>query len=435
MSSIQLAALLLSLSAPAPKDGGNAGDWPQWRGPNRDDVSKETGLLKEWPSEGPKLLWKTEKCGVGYGSPVTSAGKIFLMGGEDSVKGANEFLLCLDAKEGQEVWRKPLNTAEGNYNHGWGSGPRGTPTVDGDKVYVLGAKGDLQCYETKDGTLVWAKNLVKDFLGEIPVWGYSESILIDGDKLLVTPGGKAATNKGAVACLNKTNGTVVWRSTEYMEPAGYSSIVITEVDGIKQYVQQSAQSVVGLSVEGKVLWRRADIGYKVAVIPTPVVYKNYVFVTAGYGAGCSLIRLAKDGAGIKAEMVYKNKSIVNHHGGVIRVGEFVYGHSDSGGWVCLDFLKSTTADGPEPTWTSKKLDKGTVTYADGSFYLFGEGKGTVVKIAATPTEWKEEGRFELPAKSQIPRRDGKLWAHPVVSNGKLYIRDHEVLMCFDIAAK
>lgn len=432
MSSIQLAVLLFSLSAPSIKGGGGeAGDWPQWRGPNRDDVSAEKGLLKEWPKEGPKLLWKVDKCGVGFGSPVTSAGKVFLLGSEDSDKGANEFLLVLDAKDAKELWRKPLNTADGNYNTGWGSGPRGTPTVDGDHVYVLGAKGDLLCFAVKDGNQVWAKNLVKDFGGAIPVWGYSESVLIDGDNLLVTPGG----NKGAVACLNKKTGAEVWRSADFNEPAGYSSIMITEVEGIKQYVQQTMQSVVGLSTAGKVLWRRADIGYRVAVIPTPVVYKNYVFVTSGYGAGCSLIRLSKDGEGIKAEMVYKNKSIVNHHGGVVRIGEYVYGHCDNVGWVCLDFLKSTTADGPEPTWVGKKFDKGAITYSDGSFYLYGERKGEIVKIAATPTEYKEEGRFELPAKSQIPRRSGLNWAHPVVSNGKLYVRDHEVLMCFDISGK
>ena len=431
MSPLQLAVLMMSLSAPAPKGGGDAGDWPQWRGPNRDDISKETGLLKTWPADGPKLLWKSEKCGVGFGSSVTSAGRIFLMGGDDAVTGTNEFLLCLDAKEGKELWRKPLNTADGAYNHGWGSGPRGTPTVDGEFVYVLGAKGDLQCFGVKEGNLVWAKNLVKDFNGVIPVWGYSESVLIDGARLLVTPGGP----KGTVACLKKATGDVVWQSKGFTEPAGYSSIVINEVEGVKHYVQQTMQSVSGLGLDGQILWRRADLKYAVAVIPTPVVYKNYVFVTAGYGAGCSLIRLTKDGSGLKADLVYKNKAIANHHGGVVRVGDFIYGHSDSGGWTCLEFLKSDKAEGPEPKWQSRKTDKGSVTYADGSLYLYGEDNGAVVKIAASPEEYKEEGRFKLPFASQIPRRSGKRWAHPVVSNGKLYVRDHEYLMCFDLVGK
>lgn len=430
MSTISYLMLMLSLSAPGPK-GGDEFDWPQWRGPNRDGASKETKLLKTWPKEGPTLLWKAEKCGVGYGSPATAAGKIFLLGSEDSEKGSNEFILCLDSKDGKEIWRKPLNTADGNYNHGWGSGPRSTPTVDGDQVYVLGAKGDLQSFNIKDGALNWAKNLVKDFGGAIPVWGYSESLLIDGDRLLVTPGG----NKGTIACLKKTDGSVIWRSTDLQDGAGYSSIVITTVDGIKHYVQQTMQSVAGVSLEGKLLWKRADIAYKVAVIPTPIVHKNYVFVTAGYGAGCSLVRLAKDGDGIKAEMVYKNKTIVNHHGGVIRIDDFVYGHSDVGGWTCLDFTKSDKADGPEATWTNKKFDKGTITYADGSFYCYGENKGDIVKIAASNKEWVEEARMDLPFKSKIPRRSGKNWAHLVISNGKLYVRDHELLMCFDIAAK
>ncbi len=438
MAPLQLAVLMLSLSAPAPKGPGEAGDWPQWRGPNRDDVSKETGLLKTWPKDGPKLLWQTDKCGVGHGSPSVAAGRIYLMGGEDADKGANEFLVCLDAKDASEIWRKPLDTAEGTYIFGYGNGPRGTPTVDGEKVYVLGAKGDLRCFAAKDGALVWGKNLVKDFGGSMEPklsWGYSESVLIDGDRLLVTPGGP----KGAVACLNKATGEPFWRSTDLKDFAGYSSIVINEVEGVKHYVQQTMDGVAGVGVDGKLLWKQGDLNYKVAVIPTPILYKNYVFVSSGYGAGCALIRLTKDGDGLKHEVVYKkNKYIVNHHGGVVRVGEHVYAYSEGGGFTCLEFTKSDTADGPKPVWQTRKEDKvekGAVIYADGSLYLYGEESATVVKAAATPAGFKEEGRFTLPALGKLNNKKGKHWAHPVIANGKLYMRDNEMLMCFDLVGK
>jgi outer membrane protein assembly factor BamB len=435
MSSISFAVLALSLSAPAAKGADLSGsDWPQWQGPNRDAHSTSTGLLQKWPAAGPKLVFKTDKIGVGYAAPAVAHGKLIVCGAEDAKEGDKEFVLCLDSVKGNEIWRTPVETSSGKYNFGYGNGPRSTPTIDGDRVYILGAKGDLLCLNLADGKRIWSKNLVKDMNGGIPGWGYSESVLIDGEKLVCTPGG----SKGTIAALDKKDGKVIWRSEELKDGAGYSSIIIAEVGGIKQYITQTMQSACGVRPsDGKLLWRREDMTRKVAVIPTPVFYKDHVFVTAGYGAGCELINLTKDGADkIKSEKVYTDKVITNHHGGVVRVGEFLYGHSDQGDqWVCLPFLEKGDEDGPKPAWTSKKLDKGSVSYADGHLYCYGQGKGDVVLVRADPKDWIEDGRFTIPEHSSLRPKSGKVWAHPVIANGKLYLRDFEWLFCFDVAAK
>ncbi len=433
MSPLSVALLALSLTAPAPKGAAVTDDSPQWRGPNRDGHSPSTGLLKTWPADGPKLLWKSDKLGAGYSCPAVAGDKLVVLGAEDAKEGTKEFALCLNPADGKQVWRTPIETASGKYLYQWGSGPRGTPTIDGDFVYVLGAKGDLLCLKLADGSKVWDKNLVADLGGGVPQWGYSESVLIDGDRLICTPGGA----KGAIASLDKKTGDVRWRSTDLKDPAAYASPVITDAGGVKQYVTQTMQSVCSVRADdGKLLWRKTDLSYRIAVIPTPVVYQDHVFVTSGYGAGCELLKLSKDGDGVKADKVYTSKVIANHHGGVVRVGEHVYGHSDTGGqWVCLPFLKSKDGEEPKPEWTSKKLEKGSITYADGLLFCYGERTGDLVAIEASPKDWKEIGRLKLPEKSKLERRMGQIWPHPVVAHGKLWLRDHEMLFCFDLTGK
>lgn len=405
-----------------------AADWPQWRGPNRDDISSDKGLLKSWPTEGPKLLWSLDTAGVGYGSPAIVGDKLFILGAEDNEKGEREFLLCLSTKDGKELWRQKLGNSPGNYSTNWGGGPRSTPAVDGEFVYVLGPRGDLECRKTADGSKVWAINLVKDLGGKIPNWGYCESVLLDGDRLLCTPGGA----KGAIACLKKKDGSVEWRSTDLTDGAAYSSIVINNF-GVKHYVTLSPTGLVGVRAsDGKLLWRSSAGKNGTAVIPTAIVHDKYVFGTSGYGSGCGLVELAIDGKdAVKAKDVYLSKTMQNHHGGVVCIGDKLYGFSDKGGWMCLDFLK-ITPEMEEPIWKSSKLDKGSLTYADGHFYCYGSKAGTCVLIEANPKEWKESGRFDIPKKSQFPRRSGAIWTHPVVANGRLYLRDHEMLFCYDI---
>lgn len=406
-------------------------DWPQWRGPNRDDISAEKGLLKTWPTGGPKLAWKADLGGVGYGTPAVVGNRVYILGAKDDVDGNGEFALALDASTGKQVWKTDFPPTPGKYSTNWGSGPRSTPTVDGNVVYVLGARGDLLALDAAKGTKIWGVNLVKDFGGGVPNWGYSESVLIDGDKLLCTPGGK----NGSVLALDKKTGKKIWQSAGLTDGAGYASLIPADIAGVRQYITQTMQAAVGVRAsDGKPLWRIADLARRTAVIPTPIVHKDHAFFTSGYGAGCELIKLESDGqGGTKATVVYtKNPTIANHHGGVVRVGDHLYGHSDRIGWFCFDFMKG----GEESEWEEKKaLDKGSVTFADGQLYCYGQGKGTVVLADASPGGWKENGRFDIPEKSKHPRRSGQIWAHPVVANGKLYVRDHELLFCYDIAAK
>ena len=426
MSSIHLAVLALSMTA-APSDA----DWPQWRGPNRDGISKETGLLKTWPKGGPTLLWTFEKTGLGYSSFSVVGDVLYTMGAVDEANGNQEFVLAVDHATGKELWRTPIGAF---YPNRWGGGPRGTPTLDGDRLYSLGGNGDLACLSRDGGKVVWQKNLKKDFKGQMMSgWGYSESVLIDGDNLICTPGGP----EGTIVALSKATGETVWRSTDLKDPAAYASLIVAEVGGVRQYITMTNKGVVGVRArDGKLLWSNPVGANPTAVIPTPVFYKDHVFVTSHYGAGCGLVRLTPDGDGTKAEKVYANKAIMNHHGGVIRVGEYVYGHTDSGGggWVALEFLKSDKADGPEPA-SKFRFDKGSAVYADGSMYLFGQSKGEVVKVVPSPDEWTEQGRFTIPKTDPSRSPSGGVWAHPVVAHGKLFLRDQNYLFCYDIQGK
>ncbi len=431
---MSLRAPLLVLAAAGFAAAAAAADWPQWRGPHRDGKSADTGLLKEWPKDGPKLLWKIDTLGGGYAAPAVVGDRVYVLGGESARDIAPEYLICLNVADGKEVWRAVLNEhptgpdALKRMFSTYGGGPRCTPTVDGDSVYVLGGTGDLACVSRADGKVVWRKNLVSDFHGKIPTWGYSESPLVDGDKVVCYPG-----SKGGVVALDKKTGNTVWQCKEVTDDAGYSSFVPTEVGGVRQYVTQTGAKGIGVRAsDGKLLWRVGEIKRAVAVIPTPVVDKDgYVFFTSGYRAGCELYKLEPDGpGGTKATKVYSQNSVVaNHHGGVVQVGDYVYGFSDTGSqWVCYDYKKG----GEDPVWGSKKLGKGCLTYADGHFYCYGEQKGTVVLIKAAPDGWQESGRFDVPVKSGIRAPSGKYWPHPVIANGRLYLRDVEYLCCYDV---
>lgn len=404
-----------------------AADWPQWRGPNRDGKSAETGLLKSLPGGGPRLAWSVTEpdvIGTGYGTPAVVKGKLYIVGADSASKDAAESCVCLDAATGAPVWKMPLDTSKGKFLDGWGGGPRSTPTVDGDLVYVLGATGDLVALETATGKIVWKKNLVKDFGGAVPQWGYSESPLIDGDRLVCTPG-----KKGGMVALDKKTGATVWVCEELKDDAGYSSVVVATVGGVKQYIQQTGAHAVGVAAaDGKLLWSVGEIKRRVAVIPTPVVVGDKVYFTAGYGAGGELVTIAPDGK--SAKVTVKTSSIANHHGGVIELGGKLYGHSDAKKWFCYDYL----AGGDDLVWASDKLDKGSITYADGQFYCYGQGKGTLVTIKATDAGWDETGRFTIPETSKLRPGQGLIWAHPVVADGRLYLRDYEKLFVYDIAA-
>ena len=389
-----------------------AKDWPQWRGPSRDDCSTEKGLLKQWPVGGPPLTWKATGLGSGQGGVSVVGGRIFAMGDKD---GAG-ILFTLEEAGGKPVW----NTKIGNQG-GDPPGPRSTPTVEGDRVYVLGQMGDLVCLDTTNGKEVWRKNLEKDFGGRCGGWKYSESPLVDGDKVICTPG----SSQGSLIALNKKTGELLWQTKELTDSAEYSSPIVAEIGKVRQYIQLTGANVVGIDAKtGKVLWRAPRQG-RTATIPTPIFHDNCVFVTSGYGVGCNLFRVTSAPSGFTSEQVYANKIMVDHHGGVLRVGDYLYGHSDGQGWVCQEFKTGNLV------WKNAGVGKGSLTYADGHLFLRSEsGKGEIALIEATPEGYREKGRFDQ------PNRTGEnSWPHPVIANGKLYIRDQDVLLCFDVKAK
>ena len=391
-------------------------DWPQWRGPNRDGVSTETGLLKEWPAGGPQLVWKANGLGNGYSTLAIAGGRIFTIGETNGMSS----VIALDIADGKPVWSAKLGKPGAP---GWGGfeGPRATPTVDGDSLYAVGQWGDLVCVETATGKERWRKDYVKDFSAPRPEWGFAESPLVDGDKVMITPGG----NQGAVVALDKKTGAIVWRSKQFTDSAQYSSLIIADIAGVRQYVQLTAASVAGIAAaDGKLLWRAPRVG-RTAVIPTPIYSDGFVYVTSGYGVGCNLLKISATGGKFSAQEVYANKVMANHHGGAIKVGNSVFGYSDGKGWTCQDFKSG------EAKWQEKdKLGKGSLAYADGHFYLRSEDKGTVALIEASPQGYMEHGQFDQPN-----RTDKKSWTHPVIAGGKLYVRDQDLLLCYDVKGK
>lgn len=398
-----------------PKDDADvaSGDWPQFRGPNRDNVSHETGLLKQWPEDGPALAWKTTGLGDGYSSVAVSRGRIYTMGNRKNA----EYLIALDAETGDELWA--LRTGEA-YRNGTGDGPRGTPTVDGNHVYALGANGDLVCATADKGKKAWHVNILKEFDGDNIVWGISESVLVDGDHVLCTPGGKKAT----FVALHKKTGKPVWRSTVKDRPqAAYSSMIAIEVGDMKQYVNFVHTAVVGVKAsDGKVLWIDQKSANGTANCSTPIFHGNAVFSASGYGTGGALVRLASAGSNIKAKLAYDTKKMKNHHGGMAAVDGYLYGFDE-------DVLTCLELETGEVKWYDRSVGKGSLTIADGMLYLRSEN-GPVALAEVSPKGYAETGRFHQPDRSDKPS-----WSHPAVANGKLYLRDMDTLLAFDVRAE
>jgi outer membrane protein assembly factor BamB len=389
--------------------------WPQWRGLNRDDISRETGLLQEWPEGGPEQLWTTDQGGLGYAGFAVVDDQVFTLGADDG----GEFAICLNARDGSVIWRTEVGD---RFENRWGDGPRNTPTIDGERVYFLSAGGTLKCLKRDDGEAIWSVSLTEDFGGTLPYWGYSESPLVDGDQLVCTPGGE----QGAMIALDKRTGKTIWRSESFPDPCHYSSIVAADINGKRQYVQLVEKAVVGVDAgTGQLLWRE-DWGGRVAVIPTPIVDDKRVYVTSGYEAGSMLLDVSDSD---NVNRIWFSKRMKNHHGGVILLDGHFYGYSDRVGWLCQ------SAETGEIVWRNEEgLGKGAISYADNRFYLLDEKSGEVVLIAASPEGWQEHGRFQLDPLSNQRKPDGGIWVHPVISNGRLFLRDQEHISCYDISA-
>jgi outer membrane protein assembly factor BamB len=387
-------------------------DWPQWRGPQRDGVSRETGLLREWPEGGPKLAWKAKDIGNGYSTPSIARGRIYVMSNRDDA----EFCLALDEKDGKQLWSVPVGKVGKNFGPQY-PGARSTPTVVGDVLYALGSDGDLVCLETAKGKEVWRKSLRADFGGRPGKWAYAESPLVDGDVLVCAPGGARAT----IVALNRKDGSLAWKSAvPGGDAAAYASAVIAEVGGARQYVEFLGKGLVGVDARtGKFLWRFDQTAQgSPANIPTPVVHGSYVFSSTGRGAG-GLIKLVPGQDGVTAETVWISREMANPLGGVVLVGGHLYG-TNGQALVCLDFKTG------KASWQERSVGKGAVCCADGNLYVRGE-QGGVALVKATPDGYKEQGRFEQPDRSDQPA-----WPYPVVANGRLYLRDQGVLLCYDV---
>ncbi|MEQ2008430.1 MAG: PQQ-binding-like beta-propeller repeat protein [Limisphaerales bacterium] len=404
-SLVLLASLISAAAAP--------GDWPTWRGPKRDGISTETGLLKQWPAGGPPLAWKIKGCGTGYSSVSVADGRVITMGdGPDGLR-----VVAFSATDGKPLWQSEVIGRPG----GDFAGGKSTPTIDEGLVYVLGQFGDLVCLEAKTGKVTWKKSLTTDFGGRMQQWNFTESPLVDGNKLLATPGGA----QGTMVALDKKTGATLWQSKQWTDAAAYSSIVPSDFGGKRHYVQLTERSVAGVdAATGALVWRAPRQG-ATAVVPTPILSGDLVFVTSGYNIGCNLFKLQRAGNVIGSQQSYANRSMVNHHGGVILLGQHLYGHSDNGDWTCMDLRTGAVA------WKNRGVGKGAVAYADGHLYCRSEsGNGTVALVAATPTGYQEKGRFDQ------PDRSGKnSWAHSVIAGGKLYLRDMDVLLCYDVKQK
>ena len=446
-----------------------AEDWPQFLGPQRDGVSRETGLSRRWPRSGPPVAWSVDSVGEGYSTVAVAGGRIYTMGDLDGI----EHVMCLSVDDGQMLWsvapdgaarrltkrlasewrrldlnrngqlepgewelqlpeaaryfagrpggrNRPLSKTDlriflGGFRTDVGDGPRGTPTLDGDRLYVEGGLGDVSCLDARTGRTTWHVSLVDDLGGTVPVRGYSESLLVVGRTLIVTPGG----DRGTIAALDKTTGKVLWRSRGLTAPAQHASPVTARIAGVPQVVQFARGGVCGVRLrDGQLLWRFGRTSNDFANCATPVVYGSLVFSSTAYGTGGALVRIVGGDGRQRAQEVYFERRMANHHGGVIKYRDHLYGFGN-GGLICMEFRTGKIA------WRARSVTKGSLVVADGLVFLVGEHH-RVALAEATPTRYRERGRFSLP---DLGRPS---WSYPVVSGGRLYIRNLQRLTAFDV---
>ncbi len=411
MRPILFAATLIVVGAVSLGGQSASFDWPQWRGPDRNGLSKETGLLSQWPRSGPTVAWSAAMLGAGYGSIAVQGDRVYVQG----MRNRQSVVSTLNRADGKLVWVRILGPAGDNDR---GPGPRSTPTIDGDRVYALSETGDLACLRAADGTVIWQRNILKEFQGENPNWLLSESPLIDGDHVIVTPGGRGA----GVVALDKMSGKTVWVSKELSDGAGYSSPIVADVGGVRTIMAFTADAGVGVRAsDGKLMWRNSSASNGTANIATPVYSDGKVFFTSSYGAGGALLGLRASGNEVRAQEIYFTRDMRNHHGGVVLVNGYIYGYNDSI-LTCLEFASG------KMVWRDRSVGKGAVTYADGHLYILSEDN-VVGLVEATPAGYREKGRFSI-ADQGLPS-----WAHPVVSGGRLYIRNQGTLTSYDVRAR
>jgi outer membrane protein assembly factor BamB len=413
-----------------PDTGAKPFDWPQWQGPDRNAISRERGLLQEWSKEGPPLAWKAKGIGEGMGGVAVSQGRIYTTGDSDG----SAWLYALNESDGKHVWKARIGRGGKIGFIFRPAGPRATPTVEGGRIYILSQHGEFVCFTT-DGKEVWRTDYVKDLGGIVPKWGYTESPLVDGDKIICTPGGPDAT----LIALDKRTRKPIWKCKVAEGPtnrrygsasgASYSSAMAIDFEGIHLYVQYTSTTLVGVAAsDGKLLWRydKASNTHKINC-STPLYHDGMVFASSAYDGGGGLVKLSKDGkGGVKAEEVYFTKQMRNQHGGMILDDGCLYGASggtEGGLLTCLDFKTGKVL------WETRQAPKGALALADGRLYYRTE-RDTILLIEPNSKEYIERGRFRQPDRSDEPA-----WPHPVIANGRLYIRDQDVLLCYDVKKK
>lgn len=390
-----------------------ASDWPQWRGPGRNGISSETGLLKDWPAGGPQLRWKATDIGEGYSTPSVADGRVFLISDRDG----DEFAIAFDEKTGAQVWSVKIGKVGANQGPQY-PGSRCTPTVDGDNLYVLSSNGELSCLKAADGSSVWQKQIETEFEGKRGNWAYSESPLVDGDLLICTPGGARAT----LLALNKRTGAVVWQAASpEADLAAYSSPIAVEVDGGRQYIQFLHKGLVGVDAKtGKFLWRYNKTIDVAANIPTPIFADNMVFSATGRQGGGGVAKLSGQGDAAKADEVWHSTDVRNGIGGAVLLDGRLYGGNGQT-LTCVEFATGKVL------WNERGVGDGGVCYADGRLYVRAIKGGGVALVEPSPEGYKEHGRFTQP---DLSGKDN--WQHPLVANGGLYLRDQGSLFCYDV---
>jgi len=395
--SILLAAFVAIVVAALPLF---AADWPQFRGPNADGHSPETGINKDWNNNKPKELWRVELSDNGYAGPSAAGGKVFII----DHQGKEDVVRALDIETGRQVWefRYPETARE---THGYA---RATPTVDGGKVYTVSFSGLVHCLNAEDGSLIWSRNVVKEFRGKLPGWRYAASPVIDGEKLIVTPGGPGAL----LAALNKNTGETIWQGGG-SEAVSYCTPVVATIAGRKQYVLAAAKSFLGVdAADGKVLWSypwqtRYDVNAAM-----PIVVNDHVFVTSGYGHGCVMVKVSPKGA-VK---VWENKEMQAHFSSPLLAGRYIYGTGDPGFLMCINPENGKT------TWKQKGFEKGGIIAVDGTIIALDGARGDVIMVKLTPDSYQELGRFK--------GLGGRSWTAPIVADGKLIIRNTKAIACY-----
>ena len=406
-SSIALIGTALAVAASTVVSNRVPDDWPQWRGPRRDGVSAETGLLRAWPAGGPPLAWKAAGAGEGYSSFAVADGRLITLG----ARGDTEYVTAFDAASGKRLWE----AANGRrFNNDRGSGPRGTPTVEGDRVYAFGASGDMTVLDAASGKIIWTVNVLRKFGGSNIRWGLSESPLVLEDRVLVQAGGRGA----AIVALSRKDGSEIWRSQS--DEPGYASAVVHEAGGLRQAVFFTGERALGVDVnDGRLLWSYEQVANRTANIATPIVRRNRVFVSSDYGTGAALLDLSVTGKTVSAREVYFTREMRNHHASAVLVGDYLYGFSSS-------ILTAMHFDTGKVVWRDRSVGKGSLVYADERLYLFSE-QGVVGLAEASPSGYREHGRFQIAA-GNLPT-----WSHPVVSGGRLYLRDQDTLFAYNVA--